>query len=125
MSDSGTPRTVELQALLPMGLSRQEYWSGLPCPSPGDLSKPGIKPASPCSSCIAGKFFTTEPPGNSQLFCYIKKSNGLSCSLNRSFLPLHDFAALCIGHLEYIFSLDYAYFPNVKSFLLYKKSHIC
>ena len=42
-----------------MGLSRQEYWSGLPFPSPGKLPNPGIEPTSPA---LAGEFFTTEPP---------------------------------------------------------------
>ena len=42
-----TPRTVACQVPLPMGLSRQEYWSGLPCPPPGDLPNPGIEPRSP------------------------------------------------------------------------------
>ena len=58
-----TPWTVAHQALLSMGFPRQEYWSGLPFPSPGDLPDPGIRPASPESPCIAGRFFTTEPPG--------------------------------------------------------------
>jgi len=53
-----TPWTVAYQALPTMGFSRQEYWSGLPFPSPGDLPGPGIKPASPA---LAGRFFTTEP----------------------------------------------------------------
>jgi len=44
-----------------MGFVRQEYWSGLPFPSPGDLPNPGIKPASPA---LEGGFFTTEPPRN-------------------------------------------------------------
>ena len=44
-----------------MGFSRQEDWSGLPLPSPGDLPKPGIEPA---SSALAGRFFTAEPPEN-------------------------------------------------------------
>ena len=39
-----TPQTAAHQAPLSMGLSRQEYWSGLPCPSPGDLPHPGIEP---------------------------------------------------------------------------------
>ena len=43
-----------------MGFSRQEYWSGLPFPSLGDLPDPGIEPVSPA---LAGGFFTTEPPG--------------------------------------------------------------
>ena len=42
-----TPWTVAYQASLSMGFSRQEYWSGLPFPSPGDLLNPGIKPGSP------------------------------------------------------------------------------
>ena len=42
-----TPWTVACQAPLSMGFSRQEYWSGLPFPSPGDLPNPGIKPRSP------------------------------------------------------------------------------
>ena len=44
-----TPWTVTCQAPLSMGFSRQEYWSGLPFPSPGDLPNPGIKPRSPAS----------------------------------------------------------------------------
>ena len=53
MSDSVTPWTVAHQALCPLEFSRQEYWSGLPCPSPGDLPAPGIEPMSPvCISCI-------------------------------------------------------------------------
>ena len=51
-----TPWTVAHQALLSMGFSRQEQWSGLPFPTPGDLPDPGIEPASPA---LAGRFFTT------------------------------------------------------------------
>ena len=54
-----TPWTVAHQALLSMGLSRQEYWSRLPFPSSGDLPGPGIEPASLTSSALAGGFFTT------------------------------------------------------------------
>ena len=50
--------TVAHQAPLSMGFSRQEYWSGLPCPPPGDLPDPGIEPASLTSSALAGRFFT-------------------------------------------------------------------
>ena len=55
-----TSWTAAHQAPLSMGFSRQEYWSGLPCPSPRDLPDPGIEPA---SSLLAGGFFSTEPPG--------------------------------------------------------------
>ena len=41
------------------GFSRREYWSGLPCPPPGDLPNPGIKPAALTFPALAGKFFTT------------------------------------------------------------------
>ena len=55
-----TPRTKAHQDPLSMECSRQEYWSGLPFPPPGDLPDPGIEPASLAS---AGRFFTTELPG--------------------------------------------------------------
>ena len=51
-----TPWTIAYQAPLSMGFSRQEYWSGLPCPPPGDLSDPGIKPSSLMSPTLAGRF---------------------------------------------------------------------
>ena len=51
------------QAPLSMGFPRQEYWSGLPFPPPGDLPDSGIQPPSPVSSALAGRLFTTEPPG--------------------------------------------------------------
>ena len=46
-------------APLSMGFARQEYWSGLPCPPPGDLPDPGIKSVSLMSLALAGGFFTT------------------------------------------------------------------
>ena len=58
-----TPWAVARQAPLSMGFSRQEYWSGLPCPLPGDLPDSGIKPASLESPALAGGFSTAEPPG--------------------------------------------------------------
>ena len=51
--------TVVPQAPLPMGLSRQAYWSGVPCPPPGGLPGPGIEPASLASPALAGGQFTT------------------------------------------------------------------
>ena len=59
VSDSVTPWTVAHQAPLSMEFPRQEYLSGLPFPSPGDLPDPGIKPASPVYPALAGGFFTT------------------------------------------------------------------
>ena len=50
--------SIVLQAPLSMGFSRQEYWSVLPCPPPGDLPSPGIEPVSLMSPALAGRFFT-------------------------------------------------------------------
>ena len=61
-----TSRTVAHQAPLSMRFSRQEHWSGLPFPSPGDLPDPGIEPMSPV---LAGGFFTTEPPRKPRAPC--------------------------------------------------------
>ena len=57
-----TPWTVACQAPQSMEFSRQEYWSGLPFPSLGDLPDPGIEPRSPMCPALAGGFFITEPP---------------------------------------------------------------
>ena len=53
------PWTVACQISLSMGFPKQEYWSGLPFPVPGDLPDPGIKPMSLASPALAGRFFTT------------------------------------------------------------------
>ena len=58
-----TPWTVPHQAPLSMGLSQQQYWSGLPFPPPGDLPAPGIEPTSTVAPVLAGRFFTSAPPG--------------------------------------------------------------
>ena len=55
-----TPWTTACQAPLSMEFSRQEYWSGLPFPTPGNLPNPGIKHTSPVSPELAGRLFTTE-----------------------------------------------------------------
>ena len=54
-----TPQTVVLQASLFIGSSRQEYWSGLQFPPPGDLPNPETEPVSLSSPALAGRFFTT------------------------------------------------------------------
>ena len=58
VSNSATPWTVTCQAPLSVGFSRQEYWSGLPCPLLGDLPNPVIEPVSLTSPVLAGGFFT-------------------------------------------------------------------
>ena len=54
-----TPWTVAHKAPLSLGFSRQEYWSELLCPSPGDLPYPGVEPLSLMSPALAGRFFTS------------------------------------------------------------------
>ena len=63
-----TPWTVAYQVPPSMGFSRQEYWSGLPFPFPGDLPDPGIKPRSPALQADA---LPSEPPGKPSVFFYI------------------------------------------------------
>ena len=63
VSDSETPWAVAHQAPLSMEFSRQEYWSRLLFFTPGDLSDPGIKTVSLAPPPLAGRFFTTAPPG--------------------------------------------------------------
>ena len=60
---SVTPWAVAHQAPLSMEFSRQEYWSGLPFPTPGDLPHPGTESKSLASPALVGRFFTTAPPG--------------------------------------------------------------
>ena len=70
-----TPWTVAHQAPTSMGFSRQEYWSGLPFPSPGDLPHPGIEPSSPALQADA---LTSEPPG--------KPKHGVKCIITEQLL---------------------------------------
>ena len=60
VSDSATPWTAARHARLSMGFPRQEYWSGLPCPLPGDPPNPGSNPRSPA---LQADFLPCEPPG--------------------------------------------------------------
>ena len=73
MSNSfATPQTVAHQAPLSMGFPRQEYWSGLLFPSPGDLPNPGTEPVFPA---LAGGFFTTSVTWEAQMNEYVLYSN--------------------------------------------------
>ena len=70
-SVSAIPWTVARQAPLSLGFSRQEYWSGLPYPSPGDLPNPGIKPISWASPELQAGYLPTEPPEKPPVASYI------------------------------------------------------
>ena len=67
---------VAHQAPLFMEFSRQEYWSGLKFPPPGDLPYLGIKLVSPVAPSLAGKFLTTEPPGEPLSVTQSRKNQG-------------------------------------------------
>ena len=71
---SATLWTVAHKASLSMGFSRQKYWSGLQCPSPGDLLDPGIKPMSPAQQADS---LPSEPPGKPLLLdrCLIRNQH--------------------------------------------------
>ena len=73
--------TIAHQAPLSTAFSRQEYWSGLSCPPPGDLPDPGIEPASLTSPALAGRFFTTSATqeGNT-CYCFRVENDGATCS---------------------------------------------
>ena len=87
-----TPWTVAHKAPLSMGFSRQEYWSELSLPPPGDLPYPGIECSSFVSPALAGEFFTTEPLGKilAKRFTRIKlKAGAESCTtLHPSHCPV-------------------------------------
>ena len=77
---TATPKTVAHLAPLSLGFPRQEYWNGLPFPSPGDLPDPGIEPMSLKSPALAGRFFTTNTtwealPGHQPNSPYISVQN--------------------------------------------------
>ena len=73
-----------LPGSLSMGFHRQEYWSGLPFPSPGDLSSPGIKSISPA---LAGSFFTTELIREVQEKCHLSPKNIYLKNRERQAMP--------------------------------------
>ena len=89
----------------PMGFSRQEYWTRLLFPFPGDLPDPEIEPGSPAS---AGRFFTTEPRGNLHCTEATKPKGGKASEL------MDVFTALCAP-----VNNDHASVPSLKTLALY------
>ena len=89
-----TPWTVAHQALLAMGFSRQEYWNGLPFPSPRDLPDPEIESASLMSPALVGRFFTTSTTWEAPLYMFLQLN--FWC---HHFSPGPDFYALACNNL--------------------------
>ena len=75
-----TPQTIAHQVPLSVGFPRQEYWSGLPFSTPGDLPDPAIEPESLVSPALAGRFFATMPPG--------KPGNDIGKLINKVSCPM-------------------------------------
>ena len=111
MSDSMRPYglIVAREAPLSMGFSRQEYWSGLPCPPPGDLPDPGIKPTSLMSPALAGEFFpirgTGEAPDIFIYTCTQKHIQGYSLHY------FHDKAGNNLWVTDTLLTHQYPFFP--------------
>ena len=90
MSNSLQPHGLQpVRLLCPWGFSRQEYWSGLSCPPPGDLPDPGIKPRSPALKVVS---LLSEPPGNPRASSKLK---GLSEAAATTAKPLQSCPTLC------------------------------
>ena len=88
-----TPWTVAHQAPLSMGFSRQKYWSGLPCFSPGDLADPGIEPGSPA---LQADCLPTELPRKPILFFFgAAYSLSKKCLMITSSLQKEDVYEVC------------------------------
>ena len=95
MSDSFvTPWTVAYQAPPSMGFSRQEYWSGLPFPSPGDLLDPGIEPGYPEFQADA---LTSDPPVKPPLFSILSFKIFLLRNTFKNYLFIACGIYLCCG----------------------------
>ena len=93
-----TPWTVAHQASLPWVFSRQEHWSGLPCPPPGDLPNPGIKPRSPALQVDS---LLSEPPGE-------PKNTGVgSSSLLQGNFPTQELNWGLLHCRQILFQLSY------------------
>ena len=85
MSDSATPGTVACQAPLSVEFSRQECWSELPFPPPGDFPNPGIKAASLVSPALVGRILTTSGQGYSrEILRAILKASFLESTMCRT-----------------------------------------
>ena len=97
-----------------MAFSRQEYWSGLPLPPPGDLPDPGIEAMFPASPALADRFFTTEPPGMPHEDGSL--TNGIRAPLRRGPRELpHLFCHVRVGIVKLRASINLESGPASKS----------
>ena len=115
------PRTAAYQAPPSMGFSRQEYWHGLPFPSPGDLPVPGIEPRSPALQTDA---LPSEPPGKPTCFRLVVKQVRIHSKKNIIFLlsspTFYDFDVLFYIFI-YPFAVHCGYHFHRKKFISFLK----
>ena len=107
VSDSATPWTVVCQAPLSMEFSRREYWSGLPCLSPGDLPNPGIEPVSPVSPALQADSLPLSHPESPLLYVCMYMCVCVFVSLCVFILYIYIFIYL------HIFFYIYIYMPHL------------
>ena len=83
-----------------MWFPRQEHWSGLPFPPPGDLPDPGIKPVSLVSPALTGRFFPTVPSGKPSISCntIYNGKNGKNLKRNIQYMCVYVKLSLCVVH---------------------------
>ena len=92
-----------------MGLPRQEYWRGLPCPLPGDLPNPGIEPASPVSPAFQVDFFIIEPRGKPN-HDHTPRENGQQVSARQAMSTSLRQAYCTFSHFSLTLLFIYTYF---------------
>ena len=109
-----TPWTIAYQAPLSMGFSRQEYWSGLPFPSPGDLPDPGIEPR---SSALQSDSLPSEPPGK---FFFGNKSYEITRVFKLYMQRLIKICHICIYKCVHVCAAKLIYFNFYLYQLIYK-----
>ena len=106
VSDSATPWTVACQAPLSMEFSKPEHWSGLPCPPPGDLPDPGIKPRSPT---LRADSLPAEPPGK-------PKNTGVGrLSLRQGIFPTQELNQGLLHCRQIFYQLSYQGSPSLRA----------
>ena len=115
-----TPWTIACQASLSMNFPRQEYWSGLPFPAPGDLPEPGVKPMSLVSRALAGSFFTSWATGDTNI-CNVVVVQSFSCV----WLFVTPWTAACQVPFSFIVSWSLLKFMSIKSVMLSNHVILC
>ena len=120
--------TVARQAPLSVGFSRQEYWSGLPCPPPGDLPNPGIKPTSPTPPALASGRLTTSATWESLVTPWTAETEAsLSFTISLSLLKLMSIESMMSSNhliLCHPLLLLLSIFPSIRVFSNESALHI-